>query len=185
MMERTMRGWWQSWRYLWLHLWKESHISFPLAVALSVALLLVSEFSYRRSIDIAHELDAAIDARLLVQQLLRTVLDAETGQRGYLITGEAKYLDPYRYAAVQLADQSTPLRERYAASGAGATGFAGLERGIRPKPSERSRTLARRAAGNDSWQSIMESDAGQDQMDAIRDLRGQLKALEAGVIDGR
>jgi len=180
-----MRGWWQSWWHLWLRLWKESHVSFPLAVVLSVALLLVSEFSYRRSTDIAHELDAAIDARLVVQQVLRTVLDAETGQRGYLITGEAKYLDPYRYAAVQLDDKLKTLRERYNNSGAGANAFGELERVIRLKTSELSRTIALRAAGNDSWQSIMESDAGQYQMDAIRDLSEQLKTIETGVIDSR
>src|SRR5690606_10915836 len=56
---------------------------------------------------------------------------------------------------------------------------------IRLKTSELSRTIALRAAGNDSWQSIMESDAGQYQMDAIRDLSEQLKTIEAGVIDGR
>ena len=41
--------------------------------------------------------------------------DAETGQRGFLITGEERYLQPYR-AALQQVD----------------TDFAGLDEAIRP-----------------------------------------------------
>jgi PAS domain S-box-containing protein len=37
-----------------------------------------------------------------VQRFFSTVQDAETGQRGYLLTGEEKYLAPY-YQAIQLA----------------------------------------------------------------------------------
>ncbi len=35
---------------------------------------------------------------LVIQQLLSTLKDAETGQRGYLITGEITYLEPYTQA---------------------------------------------------------------------------------------
>ena len=37
-----------------------------------------------------------------VQRLFSTVQDAETGQRGFLLTGEERYLAPY-YLAIQLA----------------------------------------------------------------------------------
>src|SRR5882724_963287 len=37
-----------------------------------------------------------------VQRLFSTVQDAETGQRGFLLTGEEQYLAPY-YEAIQLA----------------------------------------------------------------------------------
>src|SRR5277367_5008844 len=37
-----------------------------------------------------------------VQRLFSTVQDAETGQRGFLLTGEERYLSPY-HLAIQLA----------------------------------------------------------------------------------
>jgi signal transduction histidine kinase/ActR/RegA family two-component response regulator len=42
--------------------------------------------------------------RIDVQALLATYLDAETGQRGYLLTGNDTYLEPYREAVAKLVD---------------------------------------------------------------------------------
>src|SRR5579875_1149651 len=46
---------------------------------------------------------AARDDVGLLRTVLRLLDDAETGQRGYLLTGEARYLDPYYNARSQLA----------------------------------------------------------------------------------
>src|SRR5438445_80844 len=42
--------------------------------------------------------------------LLSTVKDAETGQRGYLLTEDARYLDPYRHALTDLRAEESALR---------------------------------------------------------------------------
>jgi PAS domain S-box-containing protein len=42
---------------------------------------------------------------------LSTLKDAETGQRGYLLTGEASYLEPYREAVDRLPGQIAGLRQ--------------------------------------------------------------------------
>src|SRR5437764_1134189 len=47
----------------------------------------------------------ADDTRQLQQQtdnLLSSITDAETGQRGYLLTGDRKYLTPYLRAVAEL-----------------------------------------------------------------------------------
>src|ERR1700761_2086875 len=46
-----------------------------------------------------------------LEQLLSTMKDAETGQRGYLLSGQAKYLDPYNGAEQQAAYLGTQLKE--------------------------------------------------------------------------
>ncbi len=43
--------------------------------------------------------------RIDVKSLLALYLDAEMGQRGFLLTGNEAYLEPYRRAAAQLADR--------------------------------------------------------------------------------
>ena len=44
------------------------------------------------------------------QSLLSTLKDAETGQRGFLLTGDEQYLGPYNVARVRLPDELTNLR---------------------------------------------------------------------------
>jgi methyl-accepting chemotaxis protein len=52
-----------------------------------------------------HEVVSAIDALLLTTQ------EAETGQRGYLITGNDAYLEPYRIAVSKVHLQIARLRK--------------------------------------------------------------------------
>src|SRR5438105_650446 len=47
---------------------------------------------------------AVLDA---LERLMSTIKDAETGQRGFLLTGVSSYLDPYRQA---LADYPTQVK---------------------------------------------------------------------------
>ena len=42
----------------------------------------------------------------VAQSLLQNILDAETGQRGYLLTGEARYREPYDRPCAQVDSQS-------------------------------------------------------------------------------
>ena len=57
--------------------------------------------------------DAAVNQRLetitLIQALRSTLLDLETGERGYVITGQAAYLLPYQQAREQLANKHEQL----------------------------------------------------------------------------
>jgi len=46
-----------------------------------------------------------------LETVLSTLKDAETGQRGYLLTGEVSYLEPYREAVDRLPGQTIALRQ--------------------------------------------------------------------------
>src|SRR4051794_40207730 len=45
-----------------------------------------------------------------LEQYLSSLKDAETGQRGYLLTGDATYLEPYRSARARLQSEGDVLR---------------------------------------------------------------------------
>ena len=97
--------------------------------------------------------------------LLEAVTSAETGQRGYLLTGKAFYLDPYRQAAATapklLADLGTAM--------AGDPVFPKLKAAVDEKLAELARTVALTRDGRrDEALAIVESDRGQNLMDAIR-----------------
>jgi len=48
--------------------------------------------------------------KIALQQLLAATLDAETGERGFIITGAASYLEPYERARVRLSANLAQLR---------------------------------------------------------------------------
>lgn len=62
--------------------------------------------------------DAAVNQRLetitLIQALRSTLLDLETGERGYVITGQPAYLLPYQKAREQLANKHAQLMQTLA-----------------------------------------------------------------------
>ena len=61
-----------------------------------------------RLVDKTH--DAALTFQKLLANLLSTMKDAETGQRGFLITGEDEYLAPYQSALASVDDEIKAMR---------------------------------------------------------------------------
>ena len=83
-------------------------VSWGFVVAAAI-LVFVGWESYRYTVRV----DEAADARKHSHEVLRTLdetlarlVDAETGQRGYLLTGDEAYLEPYR-EAIKTLDQVT------------------------------------------------------------------------------
>src|ERR1700712_331462 len=71
-----------------------------------LAVVLISFFSYRAlqsSADTSERVTRTITLLQQLQTLLSRIKDAETGQRGYLLTGAEQYLDPYTSARAALA----------------------------------------------------------------------------------
>jgi len=52
----------------------------------------------------------ADEALTALEDVLSTVKDAETGQRGYLLTGKDSYLDPYNAAVQEIGPRFDALR---------------------------------------------------------------------------
>ncbi|MEO7938976.1 MAG: CHASE3 domain-containing protein, partial [Burkholderiaceae bacterium] len=71
---------------------------FPLIVACALIILIVNESTYRLAMRTLDGGIALTDARLAAGSSLQLITDAETAQRGYLLTGNASYLQPYRKA---------------------------------------------------------------------------------------
>jgi CHASE3 domain sensor protein len=82
--------------------------------AILLAVLVINTAVTRRRIAIQDSNQGWVEHTQRVQLELTTVesllKDAETGQRGYLYTGEAKYLEPYNVAVQQIDSTSPPWR---------------------------------------------------------------------------
>lgn len=94
---------------------RRSRIVLPLAVSAAVAMLVISEGAYWRSVLALSDLAAFGEARSDIQNLQKDVLAAEAGQRGYLLTRRREYLSPYVTALVDIDQSLKRLDDYYAA----------------------------------------------------------------------
>lgn len=160
---------------------------FPLACAAALAMLFISESSYWQSVDTLDELGAMATARAGVQGLQQSILDAETGQRGYLLTGRTEHLQPYQKALADIDVAFDVLDRHYAGLPAPAAVLDKLHTLTTAKLSQLALAIGTRAAaGSVAPGDIAPSDIGREQMNAIRRLASELLALEDGrVVAGR
>ena len=104
-----------------------------------------------------------------MNKLLQSMLDAETGQRGYLLTGNETYLEPYDKAVATVQTNLDSLRMQFMASPEDMQEFALLSRQISRKLAEMELSLRLRRQGNeDAWKFILNTDVGKEHMEAIR-----------------
>ncbi len=148
---------------------RRSPFAFPLAALVALVMLLISETSYRSSRNSMDEVSELSIARLRVQRVLRLMVDAETAQRGYLLTGRKDYLEPYRNSIEALPETMAKLKAQYADRPAHAKALARLEELIAVKLSELVTTLDMYDSGrNEAWREMLLSDIGKEQMESIR-----------------
>ena len=82
-----------------------------LGVIVSIAVLVFSEFGYRRLDEANRRTTSALEMQTKVNDVMALITDAETGQRGYLLTGDTSYLDPYKVATSRIIPTLSELRE--------------------------------------------------------------------------
>jgi hypothetical protein len=80
--------------------------------AVGVRLVVINETGYERSSAALDDIAVASQTRSnTLNKLLQHMLDAETGQRGYLLTGDPRYLEPYDLLGLRYRpDHATSLR---------------------------------------------------------------------------
>ena len=84
-----------------------------LAAVLALGVVMGSEWTYQRALQSLASVGARDNARTAIQTVMRRLLDVETAQRGYLLTGRAQYLAPYQAAESDMAHAISRLREHY------------------------------------------------------------------------
>ncbi|WP_438479558.1 response regulator [Oleiharenicola lentus] len=102
-------------------------------------------------------------------EILLLATDAETGQRGFLLTGEAQYLEPYTLALGKIDAQVEQL-ERLVADNPEQSGRVPvIQRHLAAKRAELAETIeVRRTRGLQAVLPIVLSDRGKVTMDALR-----------------
>jgi signal transduction histidine kinase len=144
-------------------------VSLILAAFAALVLIGINETGYLRSRDALIEIDGYTRTRSDVSRLLQHVLDAETGSRGYLLTGDPRYLEPYNAAVAEIGQNLDNLHKTYAPSAPELATVSELARNIQRKLAEMDMSVRMRKQGNeDAWKFVLMTDIGKEHMDAIR-----------------
>jgi signal transduction histidine kinase len=85
-------------------------IGFALALLGVIADAIVGNRNISAVVETNREVAKSRDVQTALEQLLSTVKDAETGQRGYIITGRSKFLEPYREAVADVEKRLDRVR---------------------------------------------------------------------------
>jgi signal transduction histidine kinase len=140
-----------------------------------LALIGISELAYDKSVDAMDDIAQAHAARSHVQRLLRDVLDAESGQRGYLLSDNTAYLEPYKAAVADIGQTQDQLRELYVLKPDQIGALSRLGRTVQRKLAEMDLSIRMKNEGkDDAWRFVLTTEVGKEQMDAIRTAAGQL-----------
>jgi PAS domain S-box-containing protein len=136
----------------------------------------------RSQAEVAHsyEVMGQLDA------VLSNVTDAETGQRGYLLTQEERYLDPYDEGLTRLDDTLGRLRRMTADDRDQQARLGRLEQKIGLKLEELKRTVALMKRGDRPVAlDIVHSDEGKRLMDDVREVVAVMRGAEQDVLERR
>src|SRR5215208_417622 len=117
---------------------------------------------------------------------LANLIDAETGQRGFLITGVDSYLDPYNEAIATIDDHLQSIRDLIADNPGQQRLLSTLEPSINERLSIIAESLRlRRQEGFEAAKNIVLTNKGRAAMDAIRDIIAKMKIEEDRLLQQR
>ena len=104
-----------------------------------------------------------------LDKLISTMQDAETGQRGYLLTGNDKYLAPYNEAVAAVGSRLDTVASLTGDNAAQQRNIVQLRRHLDAKLGELGETIdLRRIKGAEAALALVNTDRGKFEMDAIR-----------------
>jgi signal transduction histidine kinase len=151
----------------------------PLVFGVALAFLVVNEIGYRRAragIDVGDEIQAQ---RAEVRRLQLVLQSAEAGQRGYILTGQREYREPFEQAQAQLEAQLARIRALFTNDAESTASVRQIEDLARRKMSELKTTVEMFEARNVTGAlDVVKTGIGRDHMRALDALVANLIAQE-------
>jgi len=157
-----------------------------LLVAIAVIIAALTDYALRaaaRSRESAASQIHTMKVMLDTQQLLSSLQDIETGQRGYLLVGDPVFLEPYnrglseipvRFAALQVLTADNPVQQR---------NLSALSRLIERKlVIAQTRVAVMRRSGRDAALRALPVGGGKAAMDNVRRQIAQIEAEESRLL---
>ena len=158
-------------------------------VSALVAVAVIAAVTYR-SLEARNTAAVAVDHTEQVEDHLHRFLsemkDAETGQRGFLLTDAERYLDPYQLALGNIAAEQVELRRLTLDNPAQQRRLEVIAPLVDAKLAEIRQTIELRRAGDTAGAiAVVQSDRGKVAMDRLREVVDDMLADERALLAGR
>ncbi len=158
--------------------------AFLIAALAVVVIAVLSYESLQAAERTALKLSRTLELVSRLQAVVSTLKDAETGQRGYLLTGRESYLAPYLAAVDSLPGELTALEDMVAVDPAQHRRLEVLRRLAGDKMEELAQTVAlRRKDQQEAALAIVLTDRGKNAMDLIRDAVAEMQTTQRRQLD--
>jgi len=151
-------------------------VAFALTLAALIAGAVLGYINVLHLISNERLLSDTDDAIVDLEGTLSTLKDAETGQRGYLLTGDPAYLRPYELAVARMRGRLAKLDDDFANRPSQRQRLRVLQQTIGRRLAELQRTISLSHAGDRAGAVALVADnAGEGLMDRVR---SQIAAME-------
>jgi PAS domain S-box-containing protein len=149
----------------------------------------ISVFSFRAVkslVNSAEERSKSFRLISILQRIESELKDAETGERGFLLTGDPKYLEPYEKSLRDHGSNFNELKVFMKRRERTSSSIARLESLVRRKQEEMEKTInLRRSAGFDAAVQVVLTGQGKQLMDEIRTTLSELVKAENAALAKR
>jgi signal transduction histidine kinase len=154
---------------------RHNRLAFLLAGTVGLSIVLINEGSYRQSVGRLDAVPAMAQARNSIQDLADGLVNAETSQRGYLVTGRKEYRAPFDAAILKVNTALAYLVPYFRQRPETAGPLLQLQTASEAKLSELALTIALVDQGKpDAARDIVMSNIGKEQMETVRTASAEL-----------
>jgi len=154
-----------------------------------IILIILGGVSYRNTTGLIEASQMKVHTYQVLENLgrvLSDLKDAETGQRGYIITGVERYLGPYQTGTLAVKQTTQHLRELTADNPEQQRQLDVLEPLIAAKLAELKETIdLRKGKGFDAAVKVVETDKGKKAMDDVRKVVAEMSDRERMLLEQR
>lgn len=150
-----------------------------LAIFVSATVVVLSELSHQRLAHVNQTLTTSLRMAALSNEVLLLTVDAETGERGFLLTEREEYLEPYRQAVSMLLPKIGELGKLAIEDAAQRDRIEHINHLIGKKLADLESTMTLyRDKGKDEAMQLFNTDLGRNTMDQIRRQAADLNSAE-------
>jgi signal transduction histidine kinase len=137
----------------------------------------------RAAIDSVHQCE---ELEVTLQRLMTTMIDAEAGQRGFIISGAPGYLEPYVLARLQIARHLAKVGTFVGDSRDDQADLHRISAAVQVKLDELAKVIElRQQAAFDAAQAVRITNGGKQTLDELRAVVARMHAREASLLAAR
>jgi PAS domain S-box-containing protein len=160
---------------------------YPLGIAVVVAIIVANTaLSYRNTVQLYAAAEGVAHSEQVqgaLEQVLTSAAEAETGQRGYIITGNDRYLEPFKSAEQRIDAEVSSLAQLTRDNAEQEAEVPRLQRFIVQKLDELRLTIAvRKENGDDAARALVFTDRGRLAMDSLHAIVDRMENRERAMI---